>query len=411
MKTKVLAVSLTATASLILAACGSGGGDGGSGDPIKIMQIAAESVVGSGDNQDGVIAAVKSINAAGGIDGRKIEYIHCNAGPSATNGNPNSTAQCAQKAVQEKVVALVGTFTTYSQNLYPYIKRAGIPNINQQFSAPDQTEELSYPQAGSTATAYAGISDMLAKDGCKRIALLAVGTAAQVKTLVVKPMQLGAKAGGAETLEPQYIYATATDYAPAVATIRSQGADCINFEGSAANTAPLMKALRESGKPLKVGVNDISVPHEVIDTLSAKDQANILVETLNYPREWQTEGVKKYEADMKKYRPKAVLVDYTQLLWGYVRTFEQAAKAVAKDGKDVNAKNVKEALDKICATDNDIAPPANYCEPGKIKKMPRVSVTSNVYMKIVDGKYVPDGSGPDDVVDVGDALTDYDPNS
>ncbi|MCW2540365.1 MAG: hypothetical protein JWN95_2090 [Frankiales bacterium] len=417
MRRTVIAVSVAAVAALTLSACsssgskdsGSSGGSGG-GD-IKIMQIAADAVVGSGNNQEPIEAWVASVNAKGGIGGHKIDYQYCNAGAAATNGDPNTTAQCAQKAVKAKVVALVGTFTSFSQNLYPYIQKAGIPNINQQFSAADQTNALSYTQAGNAPVAYAGVSAMLAKNGCKKIGILAVGTEATVGALVVTPFQLGAKQAGIEALKPQYIDPTATDYAPAMAVVRAGGADCLAFEGTAANTAPIMKAIDESGGPMKVGVNDISVPKEVMAALSAKDQAQLLVETLNYPEAWQTAGIKQYLSDMKTYKPNAVRVDYTQLLWGYGKIFEQAAKKVVAANKEITAANIKSALDTICETDNDIAPPANYCKPGQIKKIPRVSETSNAFMTIKNGEYVPQGTGPaDGLVDVGPALADYDPN-
>jgi len=411
MKRTTVAGSLVAITALTLSACGSGASSGSDGSgSIKIMQIAAEAVVGSGNYSDGVKAAVASINAKGGIGGHKIDLEVCDAGAAATLGDPNSTAQCAQKAVKDKVVALVGTFSYFSQNIYPYIKRAGIPNINQQFTAPDQTEDLSYPQAGNEPVAYAGVGLMLAQNGCKKIAVMAVGTEAQTKSLVVNPFLDGIKYGKAQALSPQYIDTNATDYAAPVATARAAGADCIAFEGSASNTAPLMKAIDESGGPLKVGVNDISVPKEVMAALSPTDQAQLLVETLNYPLAWQTDGIKQFESDMKTYNPKATIVDYTQLEWGYVKTFQQAAEAVLKDGKDITPANVKAALDKICQTSNDVAPSSNFCKPGPIKKLPRVSETSVAFMTIENGEYKPQGTGVDSLVDVGPALTDFDPN-
>jgi len=74
MKTIVLA-GLTAVAVLPLAACGSSGNDG---DTVKIGVIVSESGDGASigaDEAKGYDAALKSLNDAGGIAGKKVEFI------------------------------------------------------------------------------------------------------------------------------------------------------------------------------------------------------------------------------------------------------------------------------------------------------------------------------------------------
>ena len=74
--------------------------------PIKIAGIVELSGTGatSGTNFDnGVKLAVKEINAAGGILGRKVEYTSAD-----TQSNPQIAKALAQKAVDDKVYVVMG---------------------------------------------------------------------------------------------------------------------------------------------------------------------------------------------------------------------------------------------------------------------------------------------------------------
>ena len=96
--------------SAVLAACGSsssgsGGSTGGGDGPIKIMGIFDLSNT-QGTQQkwaNAVVAAVKAINAKGGVKGRDMQVITCNS-----NLNANNSAACGRQAVADKVIATMG---------------------------------------------------------------------------------------------------------------------------------------------------------------------------------------------------------------------------------------------------------------------------------------------------------------
>ena len=96
--------------------------------PIKIAGLVELSGTGatSGTNFDnGVKLAVKEINAAGGILGRKIEYTSCD-----TQSNPQIAKALAQKAVDENVYVVMGP--VFSGSIIVSMaetRRAEIPNF------------------------------------------------------------------------------------------------------------------------------------------------------------------------------------------------------------------------------------------------------------------------------------------
>ncbi|WP_322766819.1 ABC transporter substrate-binding protein [Frankia sp. Cr1] len=102
-------VSVTVAAALTVAACGSSGGSGGgSTGPIKVGAVA--SLTGPlpfPDATAGAKAAFDEINANGGINGRKIEYI-----VRDDASDPATAAQVGRQLVeQEHVVANVASLS------------------------------------------------------------------------------------------------------------------------------------------------------------------------------------------------------------------------------------------------------------------------------------------------------------
>ena len=122
--------------ALTLAACSGTGTSGGSGSPaasaakadVKVGVVISLTGVGNvyGPTQkNGVELAVKEINAAGGILGKKIETL-----VSDTQSNPGVAKGLAQKAVDDNVFAVIGpTFSGSIMVSMAETKRAEIPNF------------------------------------------------------------------------------------------------------------------------------------------------------------------------------------------------------------------------------------------------------------------------------------------
>ena len=114
-------------------------GYAGSDDKVvRIAAVFAKTGPGSKDNIEhlkGVRLAVKEINSAGGVLGRKIELIEFD--------NESSTfmsMKAGEKAVEEGVAAVIGaSWSSHSMALAPVLQKAGIPMLTPASTNPEIT--------------------------------------------------------------------------------------------------------------------------------------------------------------------------------------------------------------------------------------------------------------------------------
>ncbi|WP_369189593.1 ABC transporter substrate-binding protein [Streptomyces sp. R08] len=158
--TALSAAALGACASL-LAGCGviPGVTGGAGGDSITVMTWAPWDT--SATNKPGMpamaTAYAKWINKHGGINGRKLKVLTCN------DHNTNvSAAKCAREAVAKNVVAVVGSYSEFSDSFFAPLEGAGIPYIGGYGVTTEEfTRALSYPVNGGQPALLAGLGKEL----------------------------------------------------------------------------------------------------------------------------------------------------------------------------------------------------------------------------------------------------------
>ncbi|MEU9452074.1 ABC transporter substrate-binding protein [Streptomyces sp. NPDC048277] len=189
--TALSAVAMAACASLA-AGCGTVPGMSGSGsDEIKVMTWAPQGT--SATNKPGMpamaSAIVRWINSQGGISGHKLKLLTCN-----DHNTSVGAANCAQRAVDEDVVAVVGSYSQYGDSYFAPLEGAAIPYIGGYGASNDEfTSPVSYPVNGGQLTLLAGLGKALA-DTCGPVTLVRPDSIAgdQLPQL----LDSGLKAGG-----------------------------------------------------------------------------------------------------------------------------------------------------------------------------------------------------------------------
>ncbi|KOU77671.1 lipoprotein [Streptomyces sp. MMG1533] len=206
--TALAAGALVAFASLT-AGCGVvPGATGGSGDdPIKVMTWAPQDT--GATNKPGMPAFAQAyarwINAQGGINGRKLTVLTCN-----DHNDSVAAAKCARRAVKEGVVAVVGSYSQYSDSFFPPLEGSGIPYIGGYGVTTDEfTSPLSYPVNGGAPTLLAGLGKALAPS-CGPVALVRPDTIAGDELPVL--LDSGLTAGGHATAADLRAAEDATEY-------------------------------------------------------------------------------------------------------------------------------------------------------------------------------------------------------
>ncbi|MEU2333533.1 ABC transporter substrate-binding protein [Streptomyces sp. NPDC006654] len=158
--TVLSAVAMAACASLA-AGCGTVPGLAGPADDvIKVMTWAPQET--GATNKPGMpamaSAVVRWLNSRGGLGGHQLKLLTCN-----DHNTSVGAANCAQRAVDENVVAVVGSYSQFGDSYFPPLEGAAIPYIggygasNEEFTSP-----VSYPVNGGQLTLLAGLGEALA---------------------------------------------------------------------------------------------------------------------------------------------------------------------------------------------------------------------------------------------------------
>lgn len=135
---------LVAGATLALSACSGGGGTGTADTTIRIGEFASltgkEAAFGQSSHK-GTQLAIDEINAAGGLLGKKIEFVY-----EDNRSTPGESATIAKKLItRDKVVALLGEVASgRSLEAAPIAQSSGVPMISPSSTNPKVTETGDY---------------------------------------------------------------------------------------------------------------------------------------------------------------------------------------------------------------------------------------------------------------------------
>jgi ABC-type branched-subunit amino acid transport system substrate-binding protein len=199
-----------------LAACGSlsvgcgvvpGVTGGSGGEPVTVMTWAPEKTKAT--NKPGMPAMAKAyarwINAHGGINGRKLNVITCNE-----QNDTVKAADCARRAVDKNVVAVVGSYSQHGRSFLAPLESAGIPYIGGYGVTDDEfNSPLSYPVNGGQPALMAGLGRELAKK-CGPVTVVRPDTIAGDELPVL--LDSGLSAGGHKDAFDQRAAEDATEY-------------------------------------------------------------------------------------------------------------------------------------------------------------------------------------------------------
>ncbi|MEU6538033.1 ABC transporter substrate-binding protein [Streptomyces sp. NPDC047000] len=204
-----LAAGALAVCASLTAGCGTvpGLSGGSADDSITVMTWAPENT--DATNKPGMPALATAyarwLNAHGGLGGRKLKVLTCNDHNHAVDA-----AKCARRAVNENVVAVVGSYSQYSDSFLPPLEGAGIPYVggygvtNGEFTSP-----VSYPVNGGQPVLLAGLGKAMAAQ-CGPLTLIRPDSIAGDE--LPQLLDAGLTAGGHKAAADQLAAEDATEY-------------------------------------------------------------------------------------------------------------------------------------------------------------------------------------------------------
>lgn len=267
MKRTLLSVAATA---LVLSACSP------SDTSIRIGYIGpltGDAASYGSDTLNGVRIAVDEINAAGGMNGKKIELI---AEDGRCNASDSSTA--AQKLINiDKVVAIIGgQCSSETLAIAPIAEAARIPVISPVSSSPDVTTAGEYVFRVYPSDAFKGkvITTLFAEQNLTRIAILSENTdfCQGIRTTVVSNLGDGSAAVFDEVVDPG-----TKDFRTLLTRLKDMEFDALLINGqSDAVNGEIAKQARE------LGITQAFFGTDTADSLTLAKLAGSAVEGMQF---------------------------------------------------------------------------------------------------------------------------------
>jgi branched-chain amino acid transport system substrate-binding protein len=385
-----------AAAALALAACSSNSsskssgpaanGSAATGASINLVFLTEFSTQGtSGDGWPGIQAAVKYVNAHGGINGRPLAAQEC-----VDNNEPNLASACATKAANNSsVIASVGQTTLQGASVDPIFEHAGLPVVgaNTFVSADFNSPMIFAPTIGglSGLGAVASITDLLHG---KKVSLVYVQSpaAATVSDLVNSAVLGPRKLPNVTTVG---VSPTAGDLSAAVAKANEAAPDGIVTYTGQAQANSFVKAARQQGVKTPIL---ISASLESADSVKQQlgDGSNLYFYTsFNHSGEFYNAFQSQWQAIGKS---PSLAVDFAINGWLAVTMFADVARKLPS----VTRASVVAAFSKLSNYDTKgLLPPLSFTTPGTSLggKAPRVINTTMGLSQYRNGKFVPYADG------------------
>ncbi|MFJ3926201.1 ABC transporter substrate-binding protein [Streptomyces sp. NPDC090022] len=185
------------------------GGGGGAQQTLTVMTFAPQDTKAT--NMAGMPAMAKAyerwINGKGGINGRKLRVLTCNE-----HNTPAGAGDCARKAIAEKAVAVIGSYSQHGRAFMSPLEAAGIPFIGGYgISSEEFQSTLSFPVNGGQPALLAGAGHQLARS-CEQVALVRPDTLAGDSMPIL--LNAGLRAGRQQEASDIRAAEDASDYGP-----------------------------------------------------------------------------------------------------------------------------------------------------------------------------------------------------
>ena len=322
------------------------------------------------------------VNAHGGIKGRPLDAKFCDA-----KGTPTDATACARKAVADKAVAVVGSFTFTGDAIVPTLSKGNTAYWGMccALSAAELTNADAFPM-GNQPLYSVGLIKRAKEDGCKKTNGVIIQGAEAFKPI----MENAAKSYGLPIGKYITLPATARDYSPQVAEATGGGVDCLVMIVSETPYIAWMPAFAQSGSNARMYGPQGNLNEKVakgFEQVTDGDVAAGMYPDLALPQ-WKDfrAAISQYKADPKQ--------DYNSLggmgTWAAYEGFKQVVEGMS--GPITNATFLKAA--RTAKIDlPGMLPPEDFAKTwdkdGGPKGFDRLVDRCVVFSKLENGKLKP----------------------
>lgn len=248
-KTRLCWTAGLAILSLLLSACSGGSSGSGSSGPIRIgvvLPLTGEVAVDGKLESNGIKLAAAQINAAGGINGRKLEVLFEDGAC-----DPAASASAAQKLItRDNVVALDGAFcSSATAAIMPIAARSRVPFLSATSTAADLTAKDNPYFSRSAPT-----EDLMSRQAVPYLVNAKSITKAYIIAFnddyglsYLQANKSSLEKAGVQVAGTATFGANTQDFAPLITQFKQSGADALFVGADTGPTASLFKQLAQFG--------------------------------------------------------------------------------------------------------------------------------------------------------------------
>ena len=298
MKRFLAVLSAAALAATMLTACGSGGGSSSSdGDKVKVgllHSLTGSMAISEKSVRDAEVLAIKEINAAGGVNGKQIEYVEEDGA-----SEPSTFATKAEKLIDsEGVSTIFGCWTSSSRKaVKPIVEEYGsLLWYPVQYEGMESSSNIVYTGAAPNQQIVPAI-DYLLEQGYKKFFLLGSDYVFPRTANMIINAQLEAK--GAEAVGEEYADMDQTDFAAIISKIEAAKPDVIINTLNGTGNVSFFKQMSEKNYTSNDYMTmSFSIAEEEVATIGADILKGHMV-SWNY---YQTTDTEKNKEFVKAYK-------------------------------------------------------------------------------------------------------------
>ena len=298
MKRFLAVLSAAALAATMLTACGSGGGSSsGDGDTVKVgllHSLTGSMAISEKSVRDAEVLAIKEINAAGGVNGKQIEYVEEDGA-----SEPSTFATKAEKLIDsEGVSTIFGCWTSSSRKaVKPIVEEYGsLLWYPVQYEGMESSSNIVYTGAAPNQQIVPAI-DYLLEQGYKKFFLLGSDYVFPRTANMIINAQLEAK--GAEAVGEEYADMDQTDFAAIISKIEAAKPDVIiNTLNGTGNVSFYKQMSQKNYTSNDYMTMSFSIAEEEVATIGADILKGHMV-SWNY---YQTTDTEKNKEFVKAYK-------------------------------------------------------------------------------------------------------------
>ena len=312
-----------------------------SGTPIKVFYFNEEGASASASDPNGTFAAkaaVEYINRnLGGVNGRPITMQTC-----ASLGTPESSVNCANKAVDWKADIVIKGLDPDGEGAVPIVTGAGIPYLTLNAGAPAELDNpLSFVPASGYGAEYGAFAEYAKAQGYKRVVAIYTNVAALSAAVDGDVTKAFSRAGIGFSSVPVDI--STADLTSAYNTALSKKPDLILAFTSLAQCTATVQARGALSDSTPLAWGPSCNVQSVYNTISPSQLGDTYIATGDTSAIPSDKDSQTYTTAMSTYEPKGQAVGFAATSFAAVMDFYNAAKEVA-DPSTLNAATIAKQL-------------------------------------------------------------------